>query len=99
MPTAGCARSVEVIGEAEAAEVLDGLAPAVPGGKRRHGERRVLGQHREDRVHVASLPRIDVTLDEPTEAIVAERAKVGLLALGGNDLRDRLPGASKGTVR
>ena len=76
----------------------DRLAALVPARQRRHRERRVLGQHRRERLDVAALPRIDVAVDQLAQRVVAERAQGGLLALLGNALLDRRPRALQRAV-
>ena len=45
---------------------------------------------RDDRLDVAALPRVDIALDDLAQALVAERAQRGLLALLGQPLVDGL---------
>ena len=77
----------------------DRVARCVPGGQRRHRERRVLDEQRGERVDVAALPGGDVTRDEFAERAVAERAQVRLLGTRRHPLGHRGPGALQSAVR
>jgi hypothetical protein len=46
------------------------VAPAVPGGQRRHRHRDVGGQHRDDNVDIGALPSVDEPVDDLMEALV-----------------------------
>ena len=73
-----------------AQEARDRVAAAVPGRHRRHGDGRLLGEHRDDRVDVAALPGRDERVDDLAQALVPERAQRGLLAALGQPLVDAL---------
>src|ERR687898_2481769 len=70
-----------------------------PGSHRRHRERRVLGQHGDDRPDVAALPGLHVALHDLAYLLVAERSQGGLLTLLREPLFHRLPRALQGAVR
>ena len=65
---------------------------------RRHRPGGLLGQHRDERVDVAPLQRPRVALDERADALVAERAQRGLLALVREPLVDGLARALQRAV-
>jgi hypothetical protein len=79
-------------------EAGDDLTAAPPGWVRRHGERRILSEHRCNRVHVAALPGVDLLLDDHSRALVTQRPEHGLLALLGHTLIDRVPSALQNPV-
>jgi hypothetical protein len=55
-------------------------SPGVPLALRRHRERRVLGQQRDEGVDVGALERPHVAVDELAQPLVVERAERLLLA-------------------
>ena len=65
-------------------EADDRVAALPPAGQRGHREGRVVGQHRDHGIHVAALPRTYVSPDGFADAVLAEGAQRGLLALGGS---------------
>ena len=81
-----------------ASPAVNVLESAVPRGSRRHREDRILREHRDDRVDVAALPRVDVRLDDLAHTLVAERAQCLLLAVRRQLLVDALVGALQDTV-
>src|SRR4029453_8089587 len=84
----------------------DRVVAAVPGlrtgqlisARRKHRPGGVLGKHRDHRLDVAPLHRVDVVIDYLPQALVADRTQRRLLALLGYALPDRLAGALQGTV-
>src|ERR671923_536900 len=70
-------------------EGADRLAPAEPGGPRRHRERAVGGEHLDDGVDVGALEGVDVAVDELAQVPIVQRPQHRLLAALGQALVDR----------
>src|SRR4029450_1538800 len=78
-------------GRPAAEERGDRVVAAVPGvqtgqlitARRKHRPGGVLGKHRDHRLDVAPLHRVDVVIHYPPQALVADRTQRRLLALLG----------------
>jgi hypothetical protein len=57
-------------------ELRDRVDALVPGGLRRHRPARVLGEHRDEGLHVAAVEGVDVALDDLAHAVVARARSV-----------------------
>ena len=81
-----------------AEEAGDRLEAAIPAHPRRHRPGRVLGQHRDDRRHVAAFHRVGIALSDRLHLPLPERPQRRLLALFGKAIRERLARALQRAV-
>jgi hypothetical protein len=76
----------------------DLVAGSEPAGQRRHGERRVLGEHRDDRVDVVALPRLDVLVHEAAQLVVPSARSVACCVRSGRRASSDARGALERAV-